>query len=373
LGLPLYSVVGVILLLSYSLVVLGFDRSARFVLKPILFQAVGPIALFSLSIVAFLFQGDVSLSRFLGFFVVAVVPLSYAIIASRIDPLFIVRRLILLHSCVFFLQFVLFYGIRVDFDPVDLLSEVTQRGWGGSLTHDILGTFRRFGGLYSEPGTYATFIAPLVAILFAARQGSREDKFILVVGFVSLFLTFSVFAWIFCAIILVVGGLASIRKVFTLLAIVPVAAWLAWPYISYRFFDNSGLNIDSGVSFREDIIWKISDYALESWQNLLLGAGLLTEVVPFSFEGAINDVGLVFYTQLSSGAIGVLFIFSIIFHATRRFGFSGLGVLAIVLSSKVSIFAPMFWLTMVLSAHTSIKYGARSRMKKAILSEPSVR
>lgn len=365
LGLPFYSVVGVLMLMLYAAVVFCLDGSARFILKPLATQVAGPLSLLILSLLAFVFQGEASFSRILGFFLMVAVPLSYSIIANRIDPLDIIRKLVLFHSSVFFIQFCLYYGFGIDFDPVALLSDVKQRGWGGSLNHEFLGAFRRLGGLYSEPGTYSTFLAPLIAVLFAARQSSLFEKCILFVGFLSLVLTFSIFAWVFCVIILSIGVLTSFRKIILILPLMPLGAWLGWPYVAYRFYDASSSKVDSGFDFREDLLVKILEYAGESWRNLLFGTGLLTEDIPFTFFGAVNDVGLLVFMQLSSGILGVLFIVAIVFHANWRFGFAGLGVVAIVLSSKVSVFSPMFWLNLALCCHAGIVQSRRYRVKAA--------
>ena len=252
----------------------------------------------------------------------------------------------------------LYYVFKVDFDPVALLSDSTQSGWGGSLNHEVLGQFRRLGGMYNEPGTYATFVSPLVA-LFALIQnatspGRRRDDFLLLGSIVSLVLTFSIFAWVFCAIIVGVVVAKSPRKIVAVVPLLPVAIWLATPYVIYRFFDSAGNGSDGGLSFRKEIWDNIVIFVTESPVNMMFGIGMLTDQVPFTFYGAINDVGLIPYSLLFGGLAGTSILVFLIAKSGWRLGISGIATCGILLTSKISIFAPMFWLLLALSAHTGL-------------------
>ena len=51
----------------------------------------------------------------------------------------------------------------------------------------LTGDFIRPSGLFIEPGTYAAFIAPFIALLSKWYQNSKSNKFIFWLGILSLF------------------------------------------------------------------------------------------------------------------------------------------------------------------------------------------
>ncbi len=353
LGLPLYSVVGVLLLFGFAIgrayVQIGCGWKVP---RKLVIQVSAPFVLLFLSLFTFVLRGEAEFSRLAGFIVISLLPISYALLSDKIDPVKIASNLVLIHAFIFSVQFILYFGFGVDFDPVNLLSDVEQRGWGGSLNHQTLGKFRRLGGIYAEPGTYATYVAPLVAMLCAVKAKGFRYQVAIYTGLVTLSLTFSIFAWVFVVVILGVMFLTSFRRVLLLAPAIPLIFSLAWPYIEYRFFDPTR-NVDSGFSFREEILISIYEYHAQTFTNFFFGTGLLTDKVPFEFVGAVNDVGLLAYALLTSGALGLLTILVIVGSATWRHGFAGIALALILLLSKISIFAPMFWLILTMSAHAS--------------------
>ena len=350
---PLYSVLGVLWLFGIAL--LSLLRHPNLTIqRQFAYIAFSPLIFLFVAILSYFLRMDAEFNRILSFSIITLLTLSYAMLARKIDPLKIVSLLIVLHSSVFFLQFVLFYAFGVDFDPLDLLSEVSQRGWGGSLNHAALGGFRRLGGLYSEPGTYGTFVGPLVALLFAFGDKSKGQGYIIGLGLVSLVLTFSIFSWIFAAIIASFQFLTSFKRFFIILAAIPGAVWLALPYIRYRFLSYNSNPDFSGVSFREEIAASVLDFIISGVGEMLFGSGLLTSEVPFEFSGAINDAGLVFFMLYSSGVVGTLILLHLIYVVTRNLGYKGATVALILLISKISIFAPMFWLIIALALHLGL-------------------
>lgn len=259
----------------------------------------------------------------------------------------IASGLVAIHSSVLTIQFALFYIFGIDLDPVHILSDVQQRGWGGMQEHSVLGGFRRLGGLYSEPGTYATFVAPLVAIIFL-KNDDAKSVMIGVLGIISLFLTFSIYAWIFCVAILAVKFIKSVWSLIFFTPIVFGAFQLAMPYFQYRFITRSGNN---GTEFRMEILESIFVFSTDSVSNFLFGSGLLSTKVPFEFVGALNDVGLIFYIFLVSGVVGIFILLTALFDACWRLRLCGMAVFTIMVSSKISIFAPMFWMLLIIMRH----------------------
>ena len=356
-SLPLYSIAGVFILASRAVLQVFAQRNRAINGIPGYFSALifAPLFVLFLSLLAFSFQLKAETPRVFVFFVVFLIPLSYAVLSSEIDPHKITSYLVVFHSSVFIFQFILFFGLGIDFDPVDLLSDVTQRGWGGSLNHNALGAFRRLGGMYSEPGTYATYIAPLIAILFSYGERSKIENYTIGLGIITLVLSFSIFAWVFCLIIASFMISTSLKRLLAISAVFPAAVWIALPYIRYRFLDTSRSDEFSGISFREQIIDSTFIFLSDGLDNLVFGNGLLTTEVPFDYVGAINDAGLIFFLLFSCGLAGTFYFIFLISKISLRFGIHGVAIGLIILSSKIYIFAPMFWLILVLATHLGWK------------------
>jgi hypothetical protein len=351
-GAPLYAVAGTAFLFFYACFFGEFKIDGRMALS-----VFGPIVLLLLALVAFFIRlggsfenPDVSLGRCLGFLVILLVPVSVAMLGRKIDVNDILFKLLWIHVSVFFVQFILYFGFKVDFDPVFMLSDVQQRGWGGALQHLVLGGFRRLGGLYSEPGTYATYVGPMIALLFASGPKDGKYKVVIFAGLVSMLLSFSIFAWLFVSIIAFAMLITSFRRFLLLLSIFPAFLFLALPYIEYRFSDPTGSGIDGGLGFRLEILNSLLGFSTENLGNFLFGVGLLSIRPPFEFSGALNDVGLVAYLQMNAGFLGMAYICFIILCISSRNGPVGLTLAAILLISKISLFSPMFWLILALAS-----------------------
>lgn len=363
LGLPIYSVIGAILLIALAaLRQLALSKSERLrVPAKYRIQLLAPILLLFTSLPASFFSGDMEISRIFAFIIISSVPLSYILLSSYVDPVKISAALVLPHSSILLIQVILFYIFGIDFDPVSVLSDVQQRGWGGMQEHEILGGFRRLGGLHSEPGTFATFVAPLVALIFLQNEDTRSVN-IGFFGVISLFFTFSLYAWIFSLIILAVK-FAKFKL--TSLLFLPLF-WsmyqLALPYIKFRFINRSGGN---GIDFRIEILDSILNFNIESLSNFLFGSGLLSIKIPFEYDGAINDVGLLPYMLLTGGIISVLIMLATIFDACGRLQITGIAIGLILLFSKISITAPMFWMILIITHHFKTqKYNYMRRQNK---------
>jgi hypothetical protein len=346
LGAPAYSVLGTLLLL-----LLGAIH---------LWKTVPAIVLFPFSVIIFfflssvlrivIFPQDVAASRVLGFPILlgAVLAAVVAYRHARLET--ILRVLLVTHISLFFLQFFLYYALGLDFDPVALLSQNRQQGWGGTLDHALLGPFRRLGGLYAEPGTYATFVAPVIALFFRYQGNSRLNKVICWAGLVSLLLTFSIYGWIFLGLILVVALVSERQLYLSVLVMILPAYWLAEPYFTYRFVDFASRGGDAGLGFRVAILSSVWEIMTSSLLTFSLGIGLLNTELPFDFSGAINDIGLFFYLLLTTGIIGTgVFLAMLTVLVRRADKWVGAASVIIVLS-KASVFAPFLWLLISMMA-----------------------
>jgi hypothetical protein len=350
-GMPVYSVFGLLLLIILSLFYPRpiYKNHKLNTVIDFTFLKMTPLIFISLSLLASIFYGKIDLFRFLSFILIALIPFFYERISSYIDPLKIICMLIFVHSFVFFTQFILFYVFSIDLDPVSIFSEAEQTGWGGLQEHGALGKFRRLGGLYKEPGTFATFVAPLVGVLFLKSKSKIYD-FISYLGITAVFLTFSMYAWIFCIFLFAMKFYQKKYIIFWAPIFLYVLVQIALPYIQYRFFDSSSA---IGIDFRIEMISNIIDFNISGFTYLFFGTGLFTLESPFPLEAAINDVGLIFYIMLTGGIFGLLLIVIFVFSAVWRLKIPGIFLGFMILSSKISLTAPMFWVIILLIRHAS--------------------
>ena len=356
-GLALYSISGVLLLFSITFVLI-YVFNVRGNIPDIYFYLICiPPFLFINSVIPVLSHGDISGSRILSLLMASMCIVAYAAMSRLFDPISILIKIVILHSLVFLSQFVLYYMFRVDFDPVALLSPTYQRGWGGSLEHSVLGIFRRFGGLYSEPGTYGVFVGPIVALLaYVTTTGAKSTGllFAISLGLVTLFLTFSLFSWIFVTIICFVIFSRYWYFIFVIALIFPVIYLLIEPYLTYRF----GGGVEAGVDFRFEIISNVLGFVSSSFMNFFSGSGLVSDYVPFKFSGAINDASILIYTLTTSGVVGLFIYILMIAQVSLRAGFAIVPFFMIVFMSKISPTMPFFWLLLCFSVHLSILRGS---------------
>ena len=337
-----------------------YNAKRWIVLKTYRFQIMAPILLFFTSLVSSLYFSEFEPRKLLSYLVISSIPLSYAMLSTKMNPIKITSGLVIIHSTVLFCQFGLFYFFNVDFDPVYLLSDVKQGGWGGMQEHDILGRFRRLGGLYSEPGTYANFVAPLVAILILKGHSENTNK-VAFLGAISIFFTFSIFGWIYLLVLIALKLFHSKWKSFFIFMVTFGAIVLAMPYLIFRF---TGFRSDASTASRLANLDAILQINTESTSNFLLGSGLLTSKIPFELFGAINDVGLLFYLFLTAGFFGVLIVVFTVFDACRRLQMPGMAIGILLLSSKISIFAPMFWMILIITLQSSAENSNSSKLQK---------
>lgn len=352
-GLALYSISGVLLLCGITFVLICAFNVRGKILDTYFCLLCIPPFLYINSVIPVLSHGDISASRIISLLMAMMCIVAYAAMSRLFDPISMLIKIVILHSIVFLSQFVLYYVFRVDFDPVALLSPTYQRGWGGSLEHSTLGIFRRFGGLYSEPGTYGVFIGPIVALLsYAATTGATYKGlfFAISLGLATLFLTFSLFSWIFVTIICCAIFSRYWYFVFVIALISPVIYLLAEPYLTYRF----GGGVEAGVDFRFEIILNVLDFVSLSFMNFFSGSGLVSDYVPFKFSGAINDASILIYTLMTSGVLGLLIYILMIAQVSLRAGFAIVPFFIILFMSKISPTMPFFWLLLCFSVHLSI-------------------
>jgi hypothetical protein len=136
---------------------------------------------------------------------------------------------------------------------------------------------------------------------------------------------------------------------------------LAAPYINFRF---TGVSADSSIASRLTNLDAALNFNIESVPNFLFGSSLLSSKVPFELSGAINDIGLLFYLFLTIGFFGVLISVLTFFDAYRRLNMAGIAMGFLLLFSKISIFAPMFWMILIITLQVGAENSNSSKRQK---------
>ena len=347
-GAPLYSVVGALSMTFGALV----SRTTRIPVQSLGLFVLQSALVMTSALSVGVHQEPVDVSRALGFGVIFMTLVASSAMLARISCQRLLRTLLVVHVSTFVIQFILHYGLGYQFDPVALLSSHRQSGWGNAFEHPYLGRLDRLGGLYNEPGTYATFVAPLT-LLYSLSATTAPEKLLAWISVMTLLASFSVYGLLFSLIILAVQVIQNRRRVgalgwILLISSVVMGSLLVTPYLMFRFSDSRAAGNDAGLGFRVDIIRSMLSDLEESPYALIIGRGLLTSQVPFEFSGAINDVGLIFYVLWRSGIIGASVWVASVAHLARRLGIGGIACVVMVTISKMSPLMPALWLILAL-------------------------
>ncbi len=271
--------------------------------------------------------------------------------SDKLTTEYILRPILIIHLAFIYSQFILNYAFGLTWDPLYFFSGINQSGWGGSLENNIIGHFKRFGGLYNEPGTYATFIAPLIALFGMEKNRSTLDKTIYISGIISLILTFSIFALIFS--IIITFWTFRIKSIYLFIATLPITIYFFIPYLEYRFDSNTDY---AGTEFRVSTILNFIKLISENPMYLFTGTGVLSISNDPSQFVVTNDIGLFSNLFLSFGLIFILIASLFIILKWKTLDGKSKLCLIVLSLSKISIFAPSFILVLALiSSRVCIK------------------
>lgn len=254
---------------------------------------------------------------------------------------------ILFHAAFFYIQFIGFYLFSIDIDFLVGITGSPQKGWGGNYEHSFLSSFRRLGGLFNEPGTYATFVAPILALYVKYISFSKRYLIVFLLGVLSVVLTFSTFGLLFSIIILVLAfaSSSSFVRALILTASAPFIV-LVLPYMYDRFFVRSHYGVTTGLEFRFSFLSDVFSYLFDSLVSFIFGAGFFDTTLTSKVEvtAAINDSSLAVYILLSLGPLfGAFFLLFLFLKAFQNCRYSVVALLIIMLSkfSLFWLFAPL--------------------------------
>lgn len=330
LGAPVLTLFGFILILVSRFLLVKHRVIERNV--SILFLLI----LYSLAGIGALFGSGVDLTRFVVFFSFFILLFFLSIESNRLNVSFILKFFLVLHLIFFYSQFVFYYLFGWYFSALQAVG-LESRNFGGIFTLPWGAPLMRTSGLFSEPGTYACFLAPIIA-LYSRYAIDKFSKWIFYLALLSLALSLSTFGFVFFSII--VFFLIStffLKSIVLLIGLIFGSSYFYW-----RFFVRPEAGLDSGLGFRSEYI----SGAFSNFTNVkgfFLGHGGFS-INSFLFKdgGADNDSGLIFYILYNFG--GFAFIISILFilySVVLRDRASAVG-LAILFCSKMSFFAYAF-------------------------------
>lgn len=295
--------------------------------------------------VGLLVYGDVaSPKRIIAFAIIILAAMTGVMLFRRVPVETLIRGFLIVHVGAFFLQTILFYTTGYILDFLAPITGEEQRIRGGSFTLPFIGLLVRPTGLYVEPGTYATFVGPFVALFERWYDRSVANKRLFWTGLGSLVVSLSVFGIIFAALTLLFSKRLSVR-----VRIIAVATGgvLAAPFMYYRFVVIPSLGIESGMGFRQVFIQESMLFLWTDPRGFAFGSNLLVLDPRASFVAAFNDVGMIFYFLHFAGPILTLVIGSALVYAAVKLDRSARIALLIVVISKQALFAPFFALTLI--------------------------
>lgn len=233
------------------------------------------------------------------------------------------------------IQALLLYLKGIKIDPTGSLLGIPARMDGPPLWGI---TLWRPSGFTFEPGTYATYVMPLLYFSYYLRGGASWLHWLSVL---SLLATFSVFAIVFALIFLVVifaKQLSKHRKLAIIFAVLMIVTILPAinEYVQWRFF-----------SGRQDVSLLTKLVPLEFWieqpfLRQLLGSGFGVN----DCGCLVRDTSLLFNILFTFGVFGMTFV--LLFVWKLRSSFLLLVFAAGFFISKMPMFSPLFWVCLAI-------------------------
>ncbi len=339
LHMPLISIVS-LLLMGFILLATSLRNGIRFPKDATIGIALGYMLIFFWSLMGILFYGDiVDTKRILAFPLLILCVLVAITLYVRCPLESLVRLYLLVHITFFYLQFSTYYltGYTIDF-----LAPVTgeeQRMFGGTFTIPDINKFMRPTGLFNEPGTYATYVAPFVALFGRWYSKSGGNKLVFLFSFFSIILSFSTFGFIFgVLIILFTKNIFWLKRVYMFIASTAIAG----PYLYDRFIFRPSIDLNSGIEIRQVYIENSLSFLLTNPITIMFGAGLLTLDPRVELGMAVNDSTLILYFLHFTGFPLTIIFGCALIYVFMKFDRASRIALLIVLLSKHSIFSPFF-------------------------------
>lgn len=231
----------------------------------------------------------------------------------------VLQFVLVVHVIFFYLQFFLYFLFSIDFDPIESITGRSQKGWGGSFYLPFIDKFRRFGGLFNEPGTYSFFISIITSFILIQ---TNKLSLIICLAIFSVLLSFSTFGFIFVSFIIIYIFIISSsfhRFLFSILTIPVIYPVLI--YLFDRFFVRSNEGAHTGLEFRFSLINLIIKVVENDLFFLFFGLGIygIDANNILGYDEPINDSSFLVSFFISFGIIGLIFLFSFFIYYIKRY------------------------------------------------------
>ncbi|HGS5349467.1 TPA: hypothetical protein ACMDR5_002839 [Vibrio cholerae] len=345
-GVPVFTILG-----AFSFVLVGFlygNPRVGLCLPDLIFF----LLLFFISVLGAIFGAGFDSVRFFVYFSFIVLLVFLPRLISRKDIPSILTVFLCLHGFFFYFQFVSYYVFGCYFNILSVFG-LESRNLGGTWQLPWGVDLMRASGLFSEPGTYACFIAPMLA-LYSGLLNSGFNKAVYYITLFSLAFSLSTFGIVFFIFIsfFMLSGV-----VFKFVALC-LGVGFSVPYLYWRFYERASLGLETGLGFRSEYIsTALSNFY--SLEGFLFGfGGLGVNEFAYTVAGADNDSGLIFYILYNFGGIAffaclLLLIYALFFY--RYWSFVGI---LILFASKISFYAYALPFYMVFLLHYSNRKGS---------------
>lgn len=354
-GAPLFPVLGMLFSFSFVSYLALFSRKR---LVDTLANSFFPLAfvfvLLFLGLISALFtEADLIWSRFPALLLFACLVVHFCYLKTY-RPAHLETALkwcLITHLCFFWFQVLSHYLGFGFFDFLEPITGESQRVFGGNYNVPITGQrLIRAAGLYSEPGTFATFLFLIYLTYKSIYCANREGKgggigrFDLLV-ITSIVCSFSIFGFVFVFLYLLFSLFIAWRKFILLSPVLVSFALLVFDtYIYPRFF--GGISTDTGLGFRSEGMLIYSERVSETPYLIFFGSGFFSDYSIYSPSIVWNDLGLFFSLLMLVGLVGVGAIFFMFCLVLGKLKFYDFLLIIVLCLSKISLSMALFWIVL---------------------------
>ncbi|MBF0105203.1 MAG: hypothetical protein HQM16_07735 [Deltaproteobacteria bacterium] len=292
------------------------------------------------------YQDAPDMKRLIGFIIVILACLISLSLMRFVSLEDLLKFYLIIHLSFFMVQFLVYHTTGYDIDFLTPVTGEEQRMSTGDF--GFYGRFIRAAGLFNEPGTYAIFVAPVVALFQRYYAQSKSNKWLFWIGTFTLFASFSTYGLISGAIILVLFD--KVKKVYRVWISVLFVSLLA-PYLHFRYVQLPQHGEVTGIDLRGNFIGKSWEFLFSDFYKFSFGADLMSLTSRIDVPGfAYNDIGLLYFLCHFAGVpLTLLLLVVLVYFMFVKFDRASSVSLLIILLSKHSIFAPFFpfFITMI--------------------------
>ena len=269
-----------------------------------------------------------------------------------------VSWLLYLHAAVIALQAALFY---VFHDMVDFHKMLY--GSDSRFVEDYL-NIARFSGLQVEPGTYANYIACLMAILLLTSEFNARVFWTASIALVSIFLTNSGSSVYFVPVMLTMLAYLGKKRIK-----LKHVVWLALAIAVYLFFSGILAHLetrffqqdDGSLSHRVD---GVNAYMSTTWEEKFAGIGFGADPCVRCYY---QDIGATFNLLTRGGVLVAMALALLLFRAIAVHGLVLATILFLIpLNEKMFFYEAPLWL-FILFATTALRNARPARKRQADL------